>query len=150
MKKERFMRIYIMVIFAVLLGICLVNIYIKSCNSRKRIEGRSKITIFEFSGETYIADGNLKTIQMGKEKETVMEIQGSVRKTESEKNIIKNMKKIANPITLIAYKDKEVYGFHGGNGFYWKRIKGENYIYIFGFAERKQTNSMRLEMEGVN
>lgn len=146
--KEKFMKLYIGILVIGLTVISLISIFIKNGIRKDKIEGRSKITIFEFSGETYVADGNLKVIQMGKEKETIVELYGTVRKTKSSVDIIKNMRKIANPVTLIAYKDQKVYGFHGGNGLYWKRIKGENYIYIFGFVEEKQTGNMYLEMEG--
>lgn len=121
---------------AVILLCAIVGVQYYMSNRNGIQSGNAKVFIYTYGGEKYAAEGMLKIIQRGEERETVMELNGNIsRISDSEKMNVEGMKQEKNPAFLTVYMDENIYGFYGSQGFY-REIKGEEYTIILnGFME---------------
>ncbi|WP_148408788.1 hypothetical protein [Murimonas intestini] len=98
----------------------------------------TQIIIYTYSGEQYVAEGKMDVLQSGSgEAETVLELQGSIKKQDNteKKDMDTKKREQISPTVLTVYMDETIYGFYATHPVTVRSQMGKNIIEIYGYLE---------------
>lgn len=104
-------------------------------------EGKNEFLIYTYSGDTYVASGDTHVVSQGnKNRDLEMEMEGSLKKQEHLKDVLKkitkNMDKAANRASILTVNTEDwVYGFYSRMQPFEQTVEGKETTVLYGYLE---------------
>lgn len=104
-------------------------------------EGKNEFLIYTYSGDTYLASGNTHVVNQGKKnRDLEMEMEGSLKKQEHLKDVLKkitkNMENAADHASVLTVNTEDrVYGFYSHRQPFKRTIEGKETTVLYGYLE---------------